>query len=102
MTIVDTEPFETFSEGGDIVRHVLPQPRVRGRSVSVTQFDTVTPYDDLATEVRFGRGHSEVDEGVRVPDPTIVGERVFLGIGTGFSANASEIRFYKGQTIRAG
>ena len=80
MAVVDTEAVERRGEGCDVARHEFPEPRVRRWTVAITQLDTVTPDDNFAPQIRFGGPESEVRKRISSPNPSVVGDRVDLGV----------------------
>jgi hypothetical protein len=95
MAVIDAETLEGACEGGGIFDHVVPEPRVVFRTGTVPKFDAVTPNDDLPAKVRLGGWRGEVLEGVRVPDPSIVGQGIIKGVCLGLR-QAGKVRLHKG------
>jgi len=95
MAIVDAETLERACEGGCVFDYIVPEPRIVFRTGTVPKFYTITPNDDLSTEVRLRRWRGKVFEGIRVPDPTIVGQGILEGIRFGLR-QASKVRLHKG------
>ena len=95
MAVVDAETLEGACEGGGILDHVVPEPRVVFRAGTVPKLDAITPNDDFPTKVRLGRRRGKVFKGVRVPDPSIVGQGILEGVRFGLR-QAGEVRLHKG------
>jgi len=112
VAVVDTEAVEHSRKRHDVFGHVLPEPWVVFRSTTVVKLDAVTPDDDFASEVRLGGRESKVLEGIRIPDPTVVGEGegstvVFLGniVGgqsrkVGFNERQTSVKLVKKKSNR--
>ena len=83
MTIIDAETLECACEGGGIFDHVFPEPRVVFRARTVPKFNAITPNDDLPTKIGLRRWHGKVFEGIRVPDPSVVGQGILEGVCLG-------------------
>ena len=73
MTVIDAETLKGACQGGCVFDHIIPKPRVIFGTGTVPKLDAVTPNNDLPTKVRFRGWQGEVFEGIRVPDPSIVG-----------------------------
>ena len=95
MAIIDTETLEGACEGGGIFDHVAPEPRVVFRAGTVPKFDAIAPNDDLPTEIRLRRRYGKAFEGIRVPDPSIVGQGILERVCLGFR-QTGKVRFHKG------
>ena len=78
MAVVDAETVERCSKVGDVLRDVLPEPRVGRWTIAIAKLDTVAPNNDFASEIRLRRPQSEVSKGVSTSDPPIVGDGVYL------------------------
>ena len=96
MAVVDPEAVERRREVRDVLRDVLPEPRVRRRAIPVAQLDAVAPDDDLAAQVRLRGREREVRERVGVPDPSIVSEGVDFGLSV---LESGEVGFGNGVTV---
>ena len=95
MTIIDAETLECACEGGGIFDHVVPEPRVVFRAGTVPKFDAIAPNDDLPTKVGLGRWRGKVFEGIRVPDPSVVGQGILEGVCLGLR-QTGKVRLHKG------
>jgi len=95
MAVIDAETLECACEGVGILDHIVPEPRVVFRARTVPEFDAIAPDDDLPTKVGLGRWCGKVFEGIRVPDPSIVGQRILEGIFLGFR-QTGKVRLHKG------
>jgi hypothetical protein len=98
VTIVDAEPVKGRCKRLDVGCHVRPEPRVVVGSRSIPQLDAVTPDDDLAPEVAFGRKLCEVLERIGRPNPSVVRKGVHQRIGIGRRSKPCKVRFNKRRT----
>ena len=48
MTVVNTEALEVLGHKSRVLGHVLPKKRVIFRTVSVAEFDAITPDNDFS------------------------------------------------------
>ena len=95
MAVIDAETLEGACQGGSIFDHIVPEPRVVFRTRTVPKFDAVTPDDDLSTKVRLGGWGGKVFEGIRVPDPPIVGQGILERVCPGLR-QTSKVRLHEG------
>lgn len=95
MAIINAETLKRACESGCIFYHVVPEPRVVFRTGTVPKFNAITPNNDFPTEVRLGRRRGKVFEGIRVPDPSVIGQGILEGVCFGLR-QAGKVRLYKG------
>lgn len=53
MAVIQSDPMEIFSCGFSVFLHVVPQVWTIFRSIAIAKFDTVTPADQLPTQVHI-------------------------------------------------
>ena len=93
MAVINTETIKQSCKGGDVCRHVLPKPGVIRRPRAISKFDAITPNNDLATQIRFGRKKRKVLQRICIPDPPVVGDRIDERVSTRHRGKLGEINF---------